>query len=148
MAERILSEIVWSAAFIGFGVDMVFSQVVGYVVISIMLSLQGISLSGDDLLPTDAELAYQVVGVLGALVGGVVAGYLAKRWGSIHGVLGSLIGLFAIMCALPLLGNPEFSIGDLGFVVLNLIAAGYGGGLGERWHRRRNADSGEGESQP
>jgi hypothetical protein len=42
-----------------------------------------------------------------------------------------------LLCALPLFGSPNLSLGDAGFIVLNLIAAGYGGGLGERLRSRR-----------
>ena len=82
-------------------------------------------------------LAFQIVGVLGAAVGGAVAGYVARRRGSLHGVLGSVIGLMVFVCGLPIFGGPQLNIGDLGFIVLNLVAAGYGGAVGERWRTRR-----------
>jgi peptidoglycan/LPS O-acetylase OafA/YrhL len=143
MTERGLTKINWFAAFTGFGVDLIVTQVVGFIVVSILLSLQGVSLTSEDVMPSDAEFAYQTVGVFGALVGGLVAGYLARRKGSLHGVLGSIIGLMVFFCSVPLLGSPELSVGDLGFIVLNLVAAGYAGGLGERWRAKREGDGAE-----
>ena len=137
MTEQDVTDINWTAAFIGFGVDWVFSELVGYVVMMIMLVLKGIGLDSDADLPTDVLLARQIVGVVGAVLGGIVAGYLARRRGALHGVLGSVIGLFTILCTIPLLGGLGITIGDLGFVVLNLVGAGYGGGMGERWRARR-----------
>jgi hypothetical protein len=141
MTERDISEINWTAALTGFGVDWAFSELVGLVVIMIMLALKKISLNSDDVLPDDVLLARQIVGVVGAVVGGVAAGYIARRRGSLHGVLGSVIGLFVLLCAIPVLGDLALNIGDLGFIVLNLIGAGYGGGLGERWRARREGAS-------
>lgn len=135
-----ITDISWSAAFTGFFVDWMFSETIGGVVIFIMLSLQGISLDSEDALPLDVLLARQIVGVVGAVVGGVVAGYLAVRRGTLHGVLGSVIGLFATLCLLLYFGSSDFSIGDVGFIVLNLIGAGYGGGVGERWRARREGN--------
>jgi len=137
MTEQDVTDINWTAAFIGFGVDWVFSELVGYVVMMIMLVLKGIGLDSDADLPTDVLLVRQIVGVVGAVLGGTVAGYLARRRGALHGVLGSVIGLFTILCTIPLLGGLGLTIGDLGFVVLNLVGAGYGGGMGERWRARR-----------
>ena len=144
MIDRNIPKINWFAAAIGFGVDLLFTQVVGLIVVSIVLSLQGVYLTADDTLPSDLQLIYQVIGVVGALVGGMAAGYLARHHGSLHGLLGSLIGLSALLCAMPLLGSVALNIGDVGFIVLNLVAAGYGGGLGERWrHRREEGDGGQ-----
>ena len=48
MTEREnVTEISWSAAFAGFFVDLIFSEVVGGVVIFVMLSLQGINLESE-----------------------------------------------------------------------------------------------------
>jgi Na+/phosphate symporter len=124
MTEQNFTDINWTAAFIGFGVDWVFSEVVGIVVMTIMLVLKGIGLDSDDNIPADVLLARQIVGVIGALLGGVVAGYLARRRGALHGVLGSVIGLFTLLCTIPILGGLDFNVGDLGFVVLNLVGAG------------------------
>jgi hypothetical protein len=137
MINQRLGDINWFASSIGFAVDLFFTQIVGFVVVSAVLSLKGVSLGPDDLLPPDAELVYQIIGVVGALVGGAIAGFVAGRKGSLHGVLASLIGLLVLLCALPVFGSPTLSLGDAGFVVLNLIAAGYGGGLGERLRLRR-----------
>ena len=137
MTEQDFTDINWTAAFSGFGVDWVFSELVGYVVMMIMLLLKGIGLDSDADLPTDVLLARQIVGVVGAVLGGIVAGYLARRRGALHGVVGSVIGPFTVLCTIPLLGGLGFTIGDLGFVVLNLVGAGYGGGMGERWRARR-----------
>jgi hypothetical protein len=137
MTEKKLTEINWTAAFVGFGVDLAFSVLVGSVVITAMLGLEGASPDSGDAVPSNVELAFQAIGVLGAGVGGVVAGYLARRRGSLHGVIGSTIGLILSFCAVLFFGGPAFGIGDLGFTVLNLVAAGYGGALGERWRARR-----------
>jgi hypothetical protein len=59
----------------------------------------------------------------------------------LHGVLASLIGLVLFACSFLFLSGPAFSVGDLGFVVLNLVAAGYGGALGERLRARRERES-------
>lgn len=147
MIDLRLGEINWFAASIGFAADLLFTQVVGLVVVSAMLAAQGVSLGPDDLLPSDAELVYQIVGVIGACVGGALAGFVAGRKGSLHGVLASVLGLVVLLCALPLFGNPTLSIGDGGFVVLNLIAAGYGGGLGERLRNRRDGGRESGGGQ-
>lgn len=141
MTEQDIGEVNWTAAFIGFGVDWAFSELVGLVVVAIVLALKGISLSGEDELPTDALLARQIVGVVGAVVGGVAAGYIARHRGSFHGVLGSVIGLVTSLCMILTLGGLALNVGDLGFIVLNLAGAGYGGGLGERWRVRREDDS-------
>jgi peptidoglycan/LPS O-acetylase OafA/YrhL len=138
MLDLRLSDINWFASSIGFAADLFFTQVVGLVLVSAMLAVQGVSLGPDDVLPSDAELVYQIVGVIGAFVGGSLAGFVARRKGSLHGVLSSVIGLVVLLCALPLFGNPTLSIGDGGFIVLNLIAAGYGGGFGERLRTRRD----------
>ncbi len=137
MTERELPKIKWRAAFIGFGVDWTFSELVGLGVVVLMLTLKGIPLDSEELLPNDVTLARQVVGVLGAVIGGVAAGYAARRFGTLHGVLGSLIGLVVLFCAFPVLVDASFDIGDVGFIVLNLVGAGYGGGVGERWRARR-----------
>jgi len=137
MTEQNWPRIKWRAAFIGFGVDWALSELVGLGVMMTMLVLKDVPLDSESPLPTDVLLARQVVGVLGAAVGGVVAGYIARRFGTLHGVLGSLIGLFVLLCSFPVLGDVSFDIGDVGFVVLNLIGAGYGGGIGERWRARR-----------
>jgi hypothetical protein len=140
MTEQNLPQIKWRAAFIGFGVDWAFSELVGLGAIMTMLVLKDIPLDSESPLPADVLLARQVVGVLGAVIGGVAAGYIARRYGSLHRVLGSLIGLFVLLCSFPVLGDVSFNIGDVGFVVLNLIGAGYGGGIGERWRARREDD--------
>jgi hypothetical protein len=140
MTQKDLVTINWTAALVGFGVDLAFSLLVGAVVVYVMLGLKGISLESDSALPTDVELAYQLVGVAGAAAGGVVAGYLARRRGGLHGVLASLIGLLFFACSFLFMGGPPFSLGDLGFIVLNLVAAGYGGTAGERWRRWRERD--------
>ena len=137
MTDRRLGDISWFACSIGFASDLFFTQMVGFVVVSGVLALKGVSLGPDDPLPTDAELIYQIIGVIGALVGGGIAGFVAGRKGNLHGVVASLIGLVVLLCALPLFGNPTLSLGDGGFIVLNLVAAGYGGGLGERLRLRR-----------
>jgi hypothetical protein len=142
-----LRDINWLACSIGFVADLFFTQIIGLVAVSAMLAVQDVNLGPDDVLPPDAELLFQIIGVMGAVVGGGVAGFAAGRKGRLHGVLASAIGVVMLLCALPLFGNPTFSIGDAGFVVLNLIAAGYGGGLGERLRTRRNegGDAGPGQ---
>jgi len=132
MTERSLREINWRAVFVGFGVDWVFSLLLGLLVSVIMMALKGISLEAE-VWPADVLMASQIVGVGGAVTGGIVAGYLARRRGSLHGVLASLLGLFTSLCWLGM----ALDLGDLGFIVLNLLGAGYGGGLGERWRGRR-----------
>ena len=105
-----------------------------------MLSLQGINLESEDVLPPDVFLARQIVGVLGAVVGGVAAGFLARQRGNLHGVLGSVIGLITTFCLILLSGGAELTAGDVGFIVLNLVGAGYGGGVGERLRARHEGD--------
>ena len=129
-------EINWTAVFAGFGVDWAFSELVGLLVTLILLSLKGISVEAEDPLPMDVALVLQSVGVLGAIVGGSVAGYIARRRGSLHGVLGSLVGLPLSLC----LYSAALDASGLGFIVLNLIGAGYGGKLGERWRARRQGE--------
>jgi hypothetical protein len=140
MIERNPIEINWTAALIGFGVDWTFSELVGLVVMAVMLLAKGVSLDSEGPLPSDVMLVRQFVGVLGAAVGGLVAGYIAQRKGALHGVLGSVIGLLFFLCAIPLLGDTALTVGDLGFIVLNLVAAGYGGQFGERWRARRKKE--------
>ena len=141
MTEREdVNEISWSAAFAGFIADFLFSEVVGGVAIVIMLSLQGISLDSEDILPPDVLLVRQIIGVLGAVVGGVTAGFLARRRGNLHGVLGSMIGLITTFGLILLAGGAELTAGDVGFIVLNLVGAGYGGGVGERFRARHESD--------
>ena len=142
MINQRLTDINWFASSIGFAADLFFTQIAGFVVVSAVLSLKGISLGPDDPLPADVELIYQIVGVVGALVGGTIAGILAGRNGKLHGVLASLIGLMVLLCALPVFGNPTLSIGDGGFIILNLVGAGYGGGFGEWLRSRRRGGSG------
>jgi hypothetical protein len=142
MIDQRLGDINWFAASIGFAVDLFFTQFAGLIVVSVILSLKGINLGPDDVLPPDAELVYQIVGVIGALAGGGTAGFIARRKGSLHGVLASVIGLMVLLCALPLFGSPDLSLADAGFIVLNLVAAGYGGGLGERLRSRRGGGAG------
>jgi hypothetical protein len=137
MPEISLSDIRWTAAFVGFGVDLVFSLFVGSVVVGAMLALKGVDLAAESPLPSDVNLAYQVVGVVGALVGGSVAGFLAGKLGSLHGVLASSIGLVVFFCTFAALNSEAPNLADLGFIVLNLVAAGYGGALGERFRVRR-----------
>ena len=140
MTARGLPEIKWRAAFTGFGVDWAFSELIGLGVMTTMLVLKGIPLDSEEILPSDVMLARQVVGVLGAVAGGVVAGYIARQFGTLHGVLGSLMGLVVLFCSLPMLAEASFDVGDVGFIVLNLVGAGYGGGVGERWRSRREED--------
>ena len=139
MTEPTLNEINWRAVFLGFGADWVFSNLVGLLVVSILLFIKGFGLESElpEALPPDVMLVSQIIGVCGALLGGGVAGYLAQKRGSLHGVLGSVIGLFTVLCTVPVLGSPLMNVGDLGFIVLNLIGAGYGGKLGEQWCARR-----------
>jgi hypothetical protein len=141
MIQEELGKVNWRAALVGFGVDFAFSVLVGAVVISALLALKGQPLDNEQPMPSDVSLVYQIIGVVGAAVGGVVAGYLAGQYGPLHGVVASLIGLVLFVCSLLFLSDPAFSVGDLGFIVLNLIAAGYGGGLGERLRARRESDS-------
>ena len=139
MTEPTLNEINWRAAFWGFGVDWAFSNLVGLLVVSVLLFIKGFGLESElpEVLPPDVTLVSQIVGVCGAVLGGGVAGYLAQKRGSLHGVLGSVMGLFTVLCTIPMLGSPMWNVGDLGFVVLNLVGAGYGGKLGEQWRARR-----------
>ncbi len=139
MSEPTFEEINWRAAFMGFGVDWVFSNLVGLLVVSILLFIKDFGLEGElpEVLPPDVMLVSQIIGVCGAVLGGGVAGYLAQKRGVLHGILGSVIGLLTVLCTIPFLGSPMFDIGALGFVVLNLIGAGYGGKLGEQWRARR-----------
>jgi hypothetical protein len=132
MTERDIREINWRAVIVGFGVDWAFSLPLGLLVSVIMMSLKGVSLDAE-VWPTDVLLASQIVGVGGALAGGIAAGYLAGRRGSLHGLLSSLLGLFTSLCWFGMALN----LGDLGFIVLNLVGAGYGGSIGERWRARR-----------
>jgi len=141
MTEQDLIEIKWTAAFAGFGVDWLFSELAGLGVMALVLVLKGMSLDSAEAIPAEVVLARQLVGVLGAVVGGVVAGYLARRRGSLHGLLGSLIGLVVFFCSIPLLEDLALNVGDLGFIVLNLVGAAYGGKLGERWRARREEDA-------
>jgi uncharacterized membrane protein YeaQ/YmgE (transglycosylase-associated protein family) len=141
MIEQDNIEINWTAAFAGFFVDWTFSELGGWIVVLVMFSLKGLALDSVEELPPDVHLASQIVGVGGAVVGGTVAGYLARRQGSLHGVLGSLIGLFTSLCLFSMYGDLGLDAGYLGFIVLNLIGAGYGGGVGERWRvQREGAD--------
>jgi len=137
MTEKEFPQVKWTAAFVGFGVDWVFSELVGLTIMAAMLALRGVALDSDQPVPSDVLLVRQLVGVAGAVVGGVAAGYLAGQRGSLHGVLGSVIGLVVVLCSIPVLGEFSLSIGDVGFIVLNLVGAGYGGGVGERWRLRR-----------
>lgn len=136
MTEQDLREINLTAVLSGFIVDWMTSELVGLLIAVVMLALQGISLNADDPLPPDVVLARQLVGVGGAVVGGIVAGYIARQRGSLHGVLGSIVGLFASFCFYGF----ALEVGFLGFIVLNLIGAGYGGGIGERWRARREQE--------
>lgn len=140
MTEQNWPQIKWRAAFIGFGVDWAFSELVGLGAMMTMLVLKDVPLDSESPLPADVLLVRQIVGVLGAVVGGVAAGYISRRYGSLHGVLGSLIGLLVLFCSFPILNDLSFNIGDVGFIVLNLIAAGYGGGIGEGWRARREEE--------
>ncbi len=137
MTEQDTIEINWTAAFVGFFVDWTFSEIGSWIVIAVMFSLKGIGLDSIEKLPPDVHLVSQIVGVGGAVVGGIAAGYLARRQGTLHGVLGSVLGLFASLCMLAMYGDADLDLGFLGFIVLNLIGAGYGGGAGERWRARR-----------
>jgi hypothetical protein len=137
MSERELIKINWTAVLVGFGVDWSFSLLVGFAIMTAMFALKGGTPDTGDALPTDVDLAVRIAGVLGAAVGGVVAGYLARMRGSLHGVLGSIIGLLMSLCAFGL----ALDLRELGFIVLNLVAAGYGGGAGERWRARREDSS-------
>jgi hypothetical protein len=137
MTEQDTIEINWTAAFAGFFIDWTFSEVGSWIVIYVMFSLKGIALDSVEKLPPDVFLVSQIVGVGGAVLGGIMAGYLARRRGSLHGVLGSVIGLFASLCMFSMSGDTGIDLGYLGFIVLNLIFAGYGGGAGERWRARR-----------
>jgi hypothetical protein len=149
MTEQDLRDINWTAVFVGFGVDWTFSELVGLLVMAIMLIVKGVNLDTAETLPSDVFLARQIVGVIGALVGGVVAGYIARRRGGLHGLLGSVMGLVLLFCSLMFLGGDSsadggggtLTIGDVGFIVLNLVAAAKGGGFGERWRVRREEDS-------
>jgi hypothetical protein len=132
MTQRDISEINWRAVFVGFGVDWAFSLPLGLLVSVIMMALKGVSLEAE-VWPADVLLASQIVGGGGAGPGGIAAGYLARRRGSLHGLLASLLGLFASLCWFGV----ALSLGDLGFIVLNLVGAGYGGSIGERWRARR-----------
>ena len=82
MIQEELGKVNWRAALAGFGVDFAFSALIGAVVVSVMLALKGEALDSESTLPSDVALVYQFVGVLGAAVGGVVAGFLARRRGS------------------------------------------------------------------
>jgi hypothetical protein len=137
MIEQDNIEINWRAAFAGFFVDWTFSEVGGVIVMLVMFSLKGLALDSVEELPPDVHLVSQIVGVLGAVVGGLAAGYLARRQGRLHGVLGSLIGLFTSLCLFSMYGDLGLDAGYLGFIVLNLVGAGYGGGVGEGWRARR-----------
>ncbi len=139
MTEQDSIEINWTAAFAGFFIDWTFSEVGSWIVIFAMFSLKETALDSIEKLPPDVLLVSQIVGVGGAVVGGIMAGYIARRWGSLHGVLGSVIGLFASLCMLSMYGDADLDLGYLGFIVLNLIGAGYGGEAGERWRARRES---------
>lgn len=141
MTEQDTVEINWSAVFAGFIVDLGFSELVGTVAIFVMLALKGVELAENAPYPPDVLLVRNVVGVVGAIVGGVAAGWLARRWGALHGVMGNLLGLVIFVCVLPVLGSFDLNIGEVGFIVLNLIGAGYGGGVGERWRARIEGDA-------
>jgi hypothetical protein len=141
MIEKSPVKINWTAVFMGFGVDWGFSELVGLLVTAIMLLLRGGGIDSNEVVPPDVILARQIVGVVGAAVGGVVAGYIARQRGVVHGVLGSVVGLALLFCSIPFLdeaGGGSLDIRDVGFIVLNLIGAGYGGGSGERWRTRRD----------
>ena len=136
MSEQDTIQINWTAVFAGFIVDVSFSELVGTVAIFVMLALKGVELAEGDPYPADVLLVRNIIGVVGAIIGGVAAGWLARQWGTLHGVLGSLLGLVIFVCVLPILGSLDLTIGDVGFIVLNLIGAGYGGGVGERLRAR------------
>ena len=118
----------WTAALVGSGVDWAFSLPAGLLVSFVMLSLRGMSLEAE-VWPQDVLLASQIVGVGGALLGGGVAGYMAGQQGLLHGFLASLFSLFASFCWLGVALN----LGDVGFIILNLVGAAYGGRAGERF---------------
>jgi hypothetical protein len=141
MTEQNIRDINWTAAFMGFGVDLFLSELLGWIVTAIMLALKGITVEVGDAWPPDVLLVRQIVGVVGAVVGGVVAGYVAGRRGSLHGVLGSVIGLAVFFCTFSVLDGLSLNVGDIGFIVLNLVGAGYGGGVGERWRVRRDEEN-------
>lgn len=125
----------------GFGVDLILSELLRWIVTAIMLALKGVTVEVGDVWPPDVLLIRQIVGVVGAVMGGVVAGYVAGRRGSVHGVLGSMIGLVAFFCTFSVLDGLSLNVGDVGFIVLNLVGAGYGGGVGEHWRVRREGES-------
>jgi hypothetical protein len=137
MSEKDLKEINWTAVFIGFSVDWVFSLLVGLVILGAMLAVEGTNLETEGTLPPELDLAIQTVGIVGAIVGGSVAGYISLRRGTLHGVLASLIGLPVSFC----MYGAALEVGDLGFIVLNVIGAGYGGKFGQRWRARRKRDN-------
>ena len=137
MSEQDLKDINWTAVFVGFSVDWAFRLLVGLVLLGAILALAGKNLETEDALPPAVDFAIQIVGVVGAVVGGSVAGYIAQRRGSLHGVLASLIGLPVSFC----MYGAALEVGDLGFIVLNVIGAGYGGKFGQRWRARRKRDN-------
>ena len=94
MDERGGIDINWTAVLVGLGVDWGFSLPVGLIVSAALLALKGVGFDSQEW-PADVMLAGQIVGVVGAVLGGGAAGYLARRRGSLHGVLASLFSLVA-----------------------------------------------------
>lgn len=135
MNETEVIEVNWIAVFFGFVADWAFTEFIGVLVMILGLKLQSVILLEGDPLPPDVLLAMQIVGVIGALLGGILAGWLARQRGVIHGVLVSILGLTLFVCTIFVDGH-EPTLGNLGFVILNLVAAGYGGGLGVRLRAR------------
>jgi hypothetical protein len=136
MKEQGLTEINWTAVFVGFIVDWAVSLPVGLVVSVILLSWVGTSLDSQQW-PPEVVLAGQIVGIGGAIIGGGTAGFIARQHGTLHGTLAAVFSLFASLCWF----GAELDLGDLGFVILNLVGAGYGGKVGARWGVRRQGGS-------
>jgi len=136
LPEEDTIEINRTAVFAGAIVDWASSDLVGYIVIIVLLALKGTKLDDNDPLPADVLLARNIVGVVGAIAGGAVAGWLARRHGGLHGVLSSVLINSVIFCVAFVSTSFALSIGDIGFIVLNLIGAGYAGKQAEQLRDR------------
>ncbi|RMF29723.1 MAG: DUF3792 family protein [Chloroflexi bacterium] len=121
MSDLDFSNINALAVLTGFLADFAFTLLVGFLVVSLMTP------AGSQQVPPTAELVANGLGVVGALIGGFVAGKIAGRQQVEHGLLASGLGLVISLCFI--LPSGQFTLAFLGFAILNLVAAGYGGHL-------------------
>ncbi len=109
------------AVLTGFLTDFAFTLLVGFLIVSLMTP------AGSQQVSPTVELIANGLGVVGALIGGFVAGKIAGRQHVEHGLLASGLGLAISLCFI--LPSGQFTLAFLGFAILNLVAAGYGGHL-------------------